>query len=259
MRWGTLLLAAGLLATTGCQLTRNVAHNLANESAEQWDERKLSRQLRAEARDAWATHCQTGAFSADFADGFQDGYADHLESGGNGCPPAVPPLRYRRRDSLNPEGHARIHDYFAGFKVGLDAAAASGRRQFLTVPVLVSDAPTPARLPGTQIPLSSASLRAGEQLPAPRWLDPTTGLPIPDRPLAEPMPLPPIPGKEKAPDPLKPKLPELPPPPKSDAGARPTVTPVAAETRVPPEWPTVWRKSAPPEEPVPGRSRPDPE
>jgi len=192
MRWGTLLLAAGLLASTGCQLARSVAHNVANESAEQWDERKLSRQLRAEARDAWATYCQQSgrAFSADFADGFIDGYADYLESGGNGCPPAAPPLQYRRRDSLNPEGHARIHDYFAGFKTGLDAAAASGRRQFLTVPVLVSDAPTPTRLPGTQIPLSSASFRAGEQLPAPRRLDPTTGLPIPDRPLVEPIPIP---------------------------------------------------------------------
>ena len=256
MRWGTLLMAAGFLTPTGCQLARNVVHNLANESAEQWDERKLSRQLRAEARAAWATYCQQsgGAFSADFADGFQDGYADHLESGGNGRPPAVPPLRYRRRDSLTPEGHARIHDYFAGFKAGLDAAAASGRRQFLTVPVLVSDAPTPARLPGTQIPRSAEPLRAGEPLPAPRRLDPTTGLPIPDRPLVEPIPLPAIPGKEYAPDPLKTKIPE---PPKSDAGARPTVTPVAAETRAPPEWPVVWRKSAPPEEPPLGRRRLD--
>ena len=72
MRWGTILVAAGFVMPTGCQLARNVVHNLANESAEQWDERKLSRQLRAEARAAWATYCQQsgGAFSADFADGF---------------------------------------------------------------------------------------------------------------------------------------------------------------------------------------------
>ena len=243
MRWGNLLLAAGLLAQTGCLLARNVAHNLANESAEHWDERKLSRQLRAEARGGWAAFCQQsgGAFSTDFADGFRDGYADYLESGGSGCPPAVPPLRYRRSAYLNPEGHARIRDYFAGFKTGVDVAAESGRRQYLTVPVLVSDTPTPGPLPGTQIPRTDVPLRAGEQLPAPRRMDATTGLPIPDRPSVEPLSVP------------VPNIPELPPIPQSKAAPRLTVTPVTAETRGPPGSPVLRRTPPPPMEPIPGR------
>jgi hypothetical protein len=256
MRWGTLLMATGMLAQTGCLLTRNVAHNLANESVEQWDERKLSRQLRGEARAAWeAYRVQSGgALTSDFADGFRDGYADYLESGGNGCPPAVPPLRYRRSGYLSPEGHAQIREYFAGFKTGLDSAAASGRRQFLTVPTLLSDSAAPGTPPGTQIPAAGAPLRVGEQLPSPRRMDPTTGLPIPERPLAEPPPTPPLPRPDKLPDPPPPKLPDPPPAPRSELDARPDVTPVVAQTRAPPPaWPAVRRKTAPPEVPIPGR------
>lgn len=241
MRWGILLLVAGTLSQTGCLLARNVAHNLANESAEHLDERKLSRQLRAEARDGWAAFCQQsgGSFSIDFADGFRDGYADYLESGGNGSPPAVPPLRYRRSAYLNPEGHARIRDYFAGFKTGVDAAAESGRRHFLTVPVLVSDDAPPVPPPGIQVPSPDAPLRAGEQLPAPRRMDATTGLPIPDRPSVEPLP-PPLPV---------PKVPEPPPAPQSKTAPEPAVTPVAAAAKAPPEWPAFHRRTPPPVEP----------
>lgn len=242
MRWRTPLAAAGLMALsvaqTGCQLARSVAHNLANESAEQWDQRRLSRQLRAEARNAWAAYRGRGGtyLSADFADGFQDGYADYLESGGNGTPPAVPPARYRRREFLNPEGHARVRDYFAGFQVGIEDAAASGRRPFLTVPVLLADPAAPAALPGIQVP--TTTMRAGEQLPAPRGMEPTTGLPIPDRPLAAPVAPPPIPVPAKAaPQPE----PEVKPPP---VPVRTTI----AEPRPLADWPPQRVKLTPADE-----------
>jgi len=252
MRWGLLLLAVGLPAQTGCLLSRNVAHNLANEAAQQWDERKLSRQLRADARNAWEGYCsQTGGFFTDeFAHGFRDGYADLLEFGGDGCPPAVPPLRYRRRDYLTPDGHARVRDFYDGFKAGSDVAAASGRRPYLMVPVLVSDPPPPSPPPGTQVP-AAASVRSGEQLPAPRRMDATTGLPIPERPTVTPPPNP-DPLTPKIPDVPRPKVPDPPPKPRSDASERPPAEPVALrETPVP--APVFRRQTPPTDEPLPGR------
>lgn len=244
MRSGFLLLTIVIVGGSGCTLARNAVHNLANETVAHWDEKKLSRQLRAEAEAAWAVYCPQagGALSEDFAAGFRDGYADFLESGGNGSPPAVPPLRYRRSGYLNPEGHARIRDYFAGFKVGADTAAASGHREYLTVPVLLSDEAPPATLPGVQLPAAQSQppsqppvmpppagppVRAGERLPAPLPLDPATGLPVPNRPLVQPPPQAPpplpIPGPSPAParesvpeaprpDPLRPVIPVPPPP-----------------------------------------------
>jgi len=242
-------------------LSRNVAQNLANEAAEHWDERKLSRQLRDDARTAWEGYCsQAGGFhSDDFADGFRAGYADYLESGGPGCPPAVPPLRYRRRDHLNPEGHARVRDYFEGFKTGTDVAATGGRRPYLTVPVLMSDPPPPGPLPGTQVP-ATAVVRNGEQLPIPRPMEPITGLSIPERPPMPPVPLPRLPDVEPPADPLRPKIPDVPepkipvPPPKprSDAKPQPSLLPVSLrETSVP--EPVFRRLTPPPIEPLPGR------
>lgn len=226
MRSGFLLIAAGLTGATGCSLARNAVHNLANETAAHWDERKLSRQLRAEADAAWTAYCLQagGALTDDFAAGFRDGYADYLESGGNGSPPAVPPLRYRRSGYLNPEGHARIREYFAGFKAGMDTAVVSGHRQYLTVPVLLADERPPAPLPGTQLPAArplpaatpvtptAPMVRAGEKLPTPRPMGevadppaPAPGLPIPERPLVKPLPpaVPPVPFLPPVPPPGK--------------------------------------------------------
>lgn len=192
MRSGLLLFAVAVGGGSGCTLARNTVHNLTNETVAHWDEKKLSRQLRGEADTAWRAYCGQvgGPLSEDFAAGFRDGYADYLESGGNGSPPAVPPLRYRRSGYLNPEGHARIRDYFAGFKTGTDCAAASGHRHYLTVPVLLSGEPPTAPLPGVQLPAAGPTLRAGELLPTPRPMDASTGLPIPERPLVQPLPVP---------------------------------------------------------------------
>lgn len=226
MRSGFLILLSVVVAGgTGCTLARNTIHNLTNETVAHWDEKKLSRRLRAQADAAWLGYCAQagGQLSEDFAGGFRDGYADYLESGGNGSPPAVPPLRYRRSQYLSQEGHARIRDYFAGFKAGTDCAAVSGHRHYLTVPVLVSDDPPPPQLPGFQVPVAptvpppaAPPLRVGERLPTPRPMDAATGLPIPDRPVVQPLPVAdplPVPKPDiPAPDPLRPTVPPAPPP-----------------------------------------------
>ena len=224
MRRTAILLAATALPLAGCHLAQTAAHNLVNEPIEYLDQRKVTKQLREDAAVALAElemRRGKGACAGDFADGFIDGYADYLERGGNAVPPAVPPLRYRRGKYLNPDGHARIHDYFAGFQAGADVAAQSGKRQFLTVPVLIPE-PTPepavnVRLvPAEQCDPNRSAVppqRVGEQLPPPRGMDPATGLPAPVRPPADPIPkldLPKI-------DPPKPDGPKADPPKPPDA------------------------------------------
>lgn len=255
MRSGVLLLVIAAACGSGCTLARNAVHNLTNETVSHWDEKKLSRRLRAQADAAWLGYCAQagGQLSEDFAGGFRDGYADYLESGGNGSPPAVPPLRYRRSQYLSPEGHGRVRDYFAGFKAGTDCAAASGHRHYLTVPVLLSDDPPPTPLPGVQLPAATvvpstsvlpsvvpSPVRVGERLPAPRPMDAATGLPIPERPTVQPLPKtePPVPvvapvpkPEPPAPDPLTPAIPVAPPPQSSKAppAEPPPVVRVSAE------------------------------
>jgi hypothetical protein len=155
MRFKAVLCCAGLAPLAGCNMAYYASYNLVNDSVTQLDEHKLSKRLRAEARAAWREVCRQypgRTFSDEFTDGFQEGYADYLENGRVAQPPAVPPVRYRRSRYLTPEGHALIKDYFAGFKYGADVAVATGRREFLTVPILLPD-PRPEMPLNLQIPV----------------------------------------------------------------------------------------------------------
>jgi hypothetical protein len=180
MRLKFALLLGGLVPLAGCHLSRNVARNVYNEPAEIRDEVSVEKQLRKEARAAFAEvkrQYARRAFGDDFQDGFIDGYSDYLDNGGKAEMPAVPPLRYRRARFLNPEGHARIRDYFLGFKYGMDVAIATGCRPFFTYPVLM---PEPAELPPLNItvlpppPAANAPMpRLGAPLPLPKADGPT--------------------------------------------------------------------------------------
>ena len=175
MRIKIALLLGGLVPLAGCHLSRNVARNAYNEPAEIHDEVSVERQLRKEARAAFAEvkrQYPRRAFGDDFHDGFVDGYSDYLDNGGKAEMPAVPPLHYRRARFLNPEGHARIKDYFLGFKYGMDVAVATGCRPFYTVPVLV---PETTELPPLNItvipppPAANAPMpKLGAPLPLPK-------------------------------------------------------------------------------------------
>jgi len=209
-------------------------------------EREVSREIHRKARDAWqVVRCEfpRKVFSAEFRDGFIDGYSDYLDRGGDGQPPAAPPLRYtQNKKYFTPEGHALMRDYLLGFQYGTDVAVATGQRQYLTVPVLIPDSIAPIHsihepLPsaGSPPPGSDAPLKPipppPAPLPAPK---PISKLSVP-RPLGKEPPLgivsvpapsnDPEVSKFSLPKSLVPSLPE---------GASPVVPPLLGVPAIPP-------------------------
>ena len=180
MKLQSILIVGCLTPLTGCHLARNVTRNAYNEPTEILDEVNVERQLRREAKAAFAEvkrQYPRRSFCEDFEDGFVDGYSDFLDSGGNAIMPAMPPLKYRKAKYLNPEGHARIKDYFLGFKYGMDVAVATGCRPFYTVPILI---PEPNELPPLNItvlpppPDENAPMpKLGAPLPLPKETKPS--------------------------------------------------------------------------------------
>lgn len=158
----------------------------------------IEHRIRGDAREAWKAvraEYPRRCFSAEFRDGFLDGYADHLDRGGDGTPPPTPPLRYTRHARyFTPEGHVLLKDYFLGFKYGADVAAATGQRQFLTVPVLVPDGvPAPAPVPVAEVVTPPAPTPAPAPAPLPQAVPPPRPVPLPppapksDRPVVPPL------------------------------------------------------------------------
>ncbi len=145
-------------------------------------QRTIEHDLRQDAHVAWRCVREQHprrAFTDEFHDGFLDGYVDYLDRGGSAQPPAVPPIKYvRHKKYFTPEGQCLIRDYYLGFKYGADVAVASGRRQFLTVPVLLPDASCAAESPTSPgapvVPFVPAmpGLSRPDPLPPPR--------PVPD-------------------------------------------------------------------------------
>jgi hypothetical protein len=155
------------------------------------------------AKDAWQEICECNPhanYSADYADGFREGFADYLDYGGNGAPPPVPPRKYWNKEFQNPEGHAAIQDWFAGFRHGAAAARDQGirhwnvmpssllppARQFVfpaesMPPVAPPEAvPPPSRPTPIEPPLSLDDLRSSRrQRPAPTRLPTAPSAPNP--------------------------------------------------------------------------------
>ena len=182
MRWKAVLLAGSIAPLAGCIMGENGARNLINEPGQFLDDKRIRHESFTEAQRIWSSICQQhppGTFSKDYEKGFISGYTDYLDNGGPGIPPAIPPREYRRSGYLNPEGHARTRDWFAGFQYGIDVAKDSGKRGYLTVPVLLPETQASEPLKVKQIPREAAS---GDVIPKPKPVDTGTGLPTPMRP-----------------------------------------------------------------------------
>jgi hypothetical protein len=125
-------LAWGLLATLavsgacGCTAFQGVNDYLAyNDSVNDF---VLGWRNSVWARQAW--HERKGQFYGQpyfsaFGTGFRAGY-ENVASGGNGCPPAIPPRDFWTWKYQNPEGQAQVAAWFAGFPYGARAAEEDG-------------------------------------------------------------------------------------------------------------------------------------
>jgi hypothetical protein len=190
MRPITLLAAVVLgVGGAGCgTFWENTCRNLREAPIYGLNECRVEARNARLARQAWdslrRSHPEE-AYSSDFGDGFQDGYADYLESGGSGQPPAVPPFRYRLARYQTPAGYRAIEDWYAGFRAGAAAAKDSGLRELFVLPlsappinaVETRPAPAPALIP---VPPP-----AREELPPPRPVEPI-GPPRPKEPAPPP-------------------------------------------------------------------------
>ncbi len=217
MHWKSVALAlCSVPVLAGCGAVRN----LTGESRQAHTQRAIECDLRADAHAAWLTvraQNDRRAFTDEFYDGFLDGFVDYLDRGGAAQPPVAPPIKYvRNKNYYTPEGHCLINDYYLGFKYGTDVATASGRRQFLTVPVLLADPncpPAAPAIPGAPaVPyVPKPKPKSDDPLPPPRPVpeggnkfndpnkvdDPFKGLELPPLPGTEPArPVPPLPKPE---------------------------------------------------------------
>lgn len=162
------------------------------------------------ARRAW--NCMKHVYADvdypyDFGLGFQEGYFD-VASGGNGCPPLLPPKRYWTANLANPLGHRRTHAWFEGYKYGALVAEQDGVGVWLTMPSGRPEPPPPvdisSMLPAKKdegkstVPGRGAESSEREEDTAPLTVPPTPE-PTP------PTPAPPTPGPADKPAPPAPK------------------------------------------------------
>jgi hypothetical protein len=191
MRRLAFALFASAPLISGCHIATNASRNLINEPRQYFDGVHVEKHLRKEGRAAFhevQRQFPNRCFSEDFECGFVEGYADYLDNGGNASVPAVPPLKYRHHRYYNPEGHARIRDWFLGFKYGMDVAIATGCRPFYTTPILLPEKPEMPPLDITVLPtppVTMAPPKDSEKLPTPREIpgtdktQPSPAIPLP--------------------------------------------------------------------------------
>ena len=153
--WRPILILVCLTSLSGCSLQRTAAHNLGYEHHLRHGDNSLEREIRADAHAALRQLCGKHAhqsFTAEYELGFSDGYFDFLDRGGPVQPPTLPPASLRKKKYLTAEGQAKIRDYFLGFQYGGQIAESTGRREFLTVPIVLSVAPVSPPLNITVLP-----------------------------------------------------------------------------------------------------------
>lgn len=248
MRWKSVVLAGAFgPAVAGCNVAYNAARNIVNDPHVVMTQQAIGHDLRKAARSAWEEargqypHC-----TAEFQDGFEDGYVDYLDRGGNGSLPAVPPAKYTRHQKYFTEnGHCLLKEYFLGFKYGQEVAIATGRRQFLTVPVLFP--PVPPTPPAFDVVPPGPQPMMTPPKPPPGMVDPLASA-AKDVPVVV---VPPAPGPAPVLQ-LRPparRLAKDPPPPEFD----PVPKPAPDQDRLPaptPPLPVPSASSVPPMAPV---------
>jgi hypothetical protein len=175
------VLLLSLCAAGGCSsFLEQSVRNLTEAPVRGLDDLAYCSRNQEEAIEAWQVERRKGPdrYSRDYGEGFVAGYADYLDAGGTGYPPAVPPFRYRLVCCETPEGARAVEEWYAGFRHGAEAARASGGREARLVPLsappinALTNRPRtrpaappkpPAEVPAPEVP---------EQLPPPRQAEP---------------------------------------------------------------------------------------
>ena len=101
----------------------------------QLEDNRIEARQRRMARAAYVTSpgaCNGMLHSVDYAKGFEAGYFD-VASGGDGCPPALPPKKYWGAAYNSPVGQEHVKAWFQGFRDGAAAARADGVASFGTI------------------------------------------------------------------------------------------------------------------------------
>jgi hypothetical protein len=170
MRRHSVLLALALVTgAAGCSsFLATGARNLIELPIQSCDEVKLKARSRRRAEEAWEEVRKSmpdECWAKDYARGFKDGYADYLDYGGNGEPPATPPFAYRLRRYQTPQGLRDIEEWYAGFRHGSAVARTSGYRETNVIPLSSPPINTVERNPVIEQPPPLAP--PPEPLPAP--------------------------------------------------------------------------------------------
>jgi hypothetical protein len=172
---GILAVVAVCAASAGCSEFLHLAiHNLVLTPIQSADECRMAWRNRRRAEEAWALICGGGRreYSSDYAAGFKAGYADYLDNGGNGDPPAVPPFCYRTVKYQSPEGVEAINEWYAGWKHGAMMAQASGQREVEVIPLSAPPINAVGRDYGPPIELPRVPPPVPEPLPPPHVAPP---------------------------------------------------------------------------------------
>jgi hypothetical protein len=178
MRIRYVLLLALCAANGGCSsFLEDSLRNLSEAPVRGLDELAYCSRNQEEAEEAWQLERRKGPerYSRDFGAGFVAGYADYLDAGGTGSPPAVPPFRYRLVCYETPEGAQAIEEWYTGFRQGAAAARASGGRAARVIPLSAPPINALADRPRTGAAAKPAVVppaEAPEQLPPPRKVEP---------------------------------------------------------------------------------------
>src|SRR2546430_12335094 len=129
---GILAVLAACAVSSGCyEFLHNALRNLTETPIQALDECRMSWRNRRRAEEAWALICGGGRreYSADYAAGFKAGYADYLDNGGHGDPPAGPPFCYPTLKDQTPGGVEAVNGGVARRKAGAGVAQARRPRE----------------------------------------------------------------------------------------------------------------------------------
>jgi hypothetical protein len=179
-----VLVVAGF--SSGCAVAWNAANTLAVEPAhfpnyvEQCFLRKRTRSLGEESWREVMQDVNAPRYSKDYHKGFVDGFADYLQNGGSGEPPALPPRHYW--DEASPQGRSLAEEWFGGFRHGAARARSSGLRDLIVVPISVPGLPSTTQSERATVKGSDATAPGPEPAdkdfpPPPRKLQPPDDAP----------------------------------------------------------------------------------